>query len=80
MKIITVFYNVKADNVVPILILVLSSSEIFTTSDPTTHRPAHNLLAVSPLQHRRTLGKLISDIKKQTKMRHALMQPNVFID
>lgn len=70
----------KADNVLPILILALYSSELFTTSNSTTHRLAHHLLAVSPLQHRRTLVKLISDIKKQTKMRHALMQPNVFID
>ncbi len=68
----------KADNVLPTL--VLYSSEVFTTSDLTTHRLAHDLLAVSPLQHRGTLVKLISDIKKQTKMRHALMQHNVFID
>lgn len=64
----------------PIWIHALYSGEVFTTSDSTTHRLAHNLLAVSPLQHRRTLVKLISDIKKQTKMRYALMQPNVFID
>lgn len=62
------------------LMLVLYSSEVFTASDLTTHGLAHNLLAVSPLQRQRTLRKLISDIKKHTKMRHALMQPNVFID
>lgn len=62
------------------LMLVLYSSEVFTASDLTTHGLVHNLLAVSPLQRQRTLRKLISDIKKQTKMRHALMQPNVFID
>lgn len=70
----------RADNVLPILILVLDGSEVFSASDSTTRRLAHDLLAVSPLQHRRTPVKLISDIKKQTKMRHALMQPNVFID
>lgn len=50
-----------------ILILILSSSKVFTTQDLTAHWFAHNLLAVSLLQRRRPQVKLISDIKKKQK-------------